>query len=273
MTVPTTGLPAHDVATSTSGPQRESTARQPGQAAAATATTDWESHATFDLFDLGRRAASAREARFGQRASFVRARQLLSTGAWRGPRDASESYVEAVDLATLGGFDVAATAGARLLVGAGELAAHQGARALGARSLWRLPYRSGESFVARAARLEELKSLCREGLALWGVMPTPEGEAEGLDTLRLVATLRLELPEIAHVVVDVAALGPRLAQMALGFGGDELWAPIVSERALRLGGNANNPSMTRKEAAILIRGAGLVPCERTPIETYHEEKE
>ena len=42
----------------------------------------------------------------------------------------------------------------------------------------------------------------------------------------------------------------------------ELFAPIVSERALRLGDNARNPAMTRKEAAILIRGAGLTPCER-----------
>jgi hypothetical protein len=50
--------------------------------------------------------------------------------------------------------------------------------------------------------------------------------------------------------------------MALGFGADELRAPIVSERALRLGDNARNPAMTRKEAAILIRGAGLTPCER-----------
>jgi cyclic dehypoxanthinyl futalosine synthase len=91
--------------------------------------------------------------------------------------------------------------------------------------------------------------------------------------LQLIATLRLERPEIPHVVLDVAALGPRLAQMALGFGGDELWAPIVSERALRLGGNAHNPSMTRKEAAILIRGAGLVPCERSGPETYREEQE
>ena len=90
-------------------------------------------------------------------------------------------------------------------------------------------------------------------------MPTPEdGEPEGLDTLHLVATCRLALPAMPHVIADVPALGPRLAQMALGFGADELFGPIVSERALRLGDNARNPAMTRKEAAILIRGAGLV---------------
>ena len=50
---------------------------------------------------------------------------------------------------------------------------------------------------------------------------------------------------------------------------EEAWAklraPIVSERALRLGDNARNPAMTRKEAAILIRGAGLTPCERLAV--------
>ncbi|HEY5089530.1 MAG TPA: hypothetical protein VIK30_06155, partial [Polyangia bacterium] len=50
--------------------------------------------------------------------------------------------------------------------------------------------------------------------------------------------------------------------VAFGFGADELYAPIVAERALRLGANANNPALTRKEAATLIRGAGLTACER-----------
>ena len=108
-------------------------------------------------------------------------------------------------------------------------------------------------------------------MAFYDLLPTPLGEPQGLDTLHLVATLRLELPEIAHVALDVAALGPRLAQMALGFGANELWAPIVSERALRLGANAKNPSMTRKEAIVLIRGAGLAARERTGPETYSEE--
>ncbi len=232
-----------------------------------------ESHATFDLFDLGRRAANARDTRLGARASFVRAKQLLSTGAWRGPRDASETFVEAADLAALGGggFATAAGAGVKLLVGAGDLEPHRAAHASQGRSLWRFPFRSGDSPRDRRDRLAQFRELLRAAITLWGIMPTPEGEPEGLDTLRLVATLRLEIPEIPHVVLDVASLGPRLAQMALGFGGDELWAPIVSERALRLGGNANNPAMTRKEAAILIRGAGLIACERMAPETYSEE--
>jgi hypothetical protein len=227
--------------------------------------------ASLDLFELGRRATAARDARLGARASFVRSRQLLATGAWRGPRDARESYVEVTDLSALGSFAAARDAGVNLLVGGGDAAPHAAAQASQARSLWRLPFRAGATLAERQKAVDDLRRILGAGLAIWGVMPTPEGEPQGLDALHLVATLRLELPEIPHVVLDVAALGPRLAQMALGFGADELWAPIVSERALRLGGNANNPAMTRKEAAVLIRGAGLTAFERLGPDEYAEE--
>jgi len=248
-------------------------------ARAGTSSVSEPTGATIDLFELGRRASAARDQRWqGRRATFVRSRQLLGTGAWRGPRDATESYVEVADLAALGGGDATAgwraarEAGVDLLVGAGEPSLHHAARETGARTLWRLAFRSGEPGAARRHRLDELRGLLRAGLAPWGVLPTPEGEAEGIDTLHLFATLRLEFPELPHLSLDVAALGPRLAQMALSFGADELWAPIVSERALRLGGNANNPAMTRKEACVLIRGAALAPFERTGPDEFREEQ-
>jgi len=228
------------------------------RAASATAA----SLADLDLHGLARRANAARRAALGERASFVRARHLLATGAWRGPRDAAEAYVEEDDLAALGGWDAARELGVGLLVGGRDAGLHRAAVAGGARSLWRLPFRSGEERAARVARIDALSDEVARGLRLWGVLPTPEGEGEGLDTLHLMATCRLALPAVPHLLADVPALGPRLAQMALGFGADELFGPIVSERALRLGDNARNPAMTRKEAAILIRGAGLTACER-----------
>jgi hypothetical protein len=93
-------------------------------------------------------------------------------------------------------------------------------------------------------------------------MPAPVGEPFGLDTLPLLRALPAGAAARPHVLADVTTLGPRLAQMAFGFGADELYAPIVAERALRLGANANNPALTRKEAVTLLRGAGLLPCER-----------
>jgi hypothetical protein len=129
------------------------------------------------------------------------------------------------------------------------------------------PFKHGES---DGERLERLAALSRVTPAPWGVMPAPVGEPFGLDTLRCFALCRLALPGVPHVLADVSALGPRLAQMAFGFGADEIYAPIVAERALRLGANAHNPALTRKEAVTLIRGAGLVPCERLADGTLQE---
>jgi hypothetical protein len=209
-----------------------------------------------DLFSLGRRANALRDAALGRRGTFARARRLLATGAWRGPRDASISYVEATDLAALGGWAAARDAGATTLVGADVAALKLGT---GARLVARVPFRGGEGEQTRVARLH---ALAGAGLSLWGVIPTPEGEPYGLDTIRFTALCRLELPAAAHVVAEVETLGPRLAQMCFGFGADDLFAQIMSERALRLGDNANNPVLTRKEAVTLIRGAGLVATER-----------
>ena len=211
-----------------------------------------------DLFSLGRSADAARDAALGRRGTFTRARRLLPTGSWRGPRDATVSYVEAADLAALGGWAAARDAGAAVLVGA-DLATAQEAAAAGARVVARLPFRSGE---AEADRHGRLRALAGAALPVWGVIPTPDREPYGLDTLRFTALCRLELPGVAHVVADVEALGPRLAQMCLGFGADELLAQVMSERALRLGDNANTTVLTRKEVVTLIRGAGLVPAER-----------
>lgn len=211
-----------------------------------------------DLFTLGRQAAARAREASGGRGVFARSRQLLATGAWRGPRDAADAYVEDEDLPALGGLGVALEAGVRTLV-AGQPAALRDPGGL--RGLLRLRFRAGESEAERLGRLEDLAALLRGGLAADGVLPTPEGEPLGLDTLRFVALCRLHLP-VPHVAVDFARLGHRLAQMALGFGADELFGPIVSERALRLGDNAGNPAMTRKEAATLIRGAGWQPFER-----------
>jgi hypothetical protein len=224
-----------------------------------------------DLFALGRQASAARDARLGRRGSFVRARQLLSSGGWRGPRDAAESYVDEADLGAIGGFDVARAAGIDLLLaapeGTGGRAAPQEAAEAGVRVVLRLPYRLGESDGERLGRLSAVGAL---PFQVWGVLPAPIGEPYGLDTLRFYALCRLSLPRVAHLLADVGALGPRLAQMVFGFGADEIFAPIVAERALRLGANAHNPALTRKEAATLIRGAGLTACERLSDGTLEE---
>jgi hypothetical protein len=212
-----------------------------------------------DLFALGRQASAARDGGLGRRGTFVRGRQLLASGGWRGPRDAAESTVDDADVVAVGGLPALRAAGIDLLVAAADSPHARSAAEAGLRLLLRVPYRVGEG---DRERLDRLAAIERAAFGVWGVMPAPLGEPYGLDTLRFFALCRLALPRVAHLLADVGALGPRLAQMAFGFGADELHAPIVAERALRLGANAHNPSLTRKEAATLIRGAGLAPCER-----------
>ena len=227
--------------------------------------------ATLDLFALGRQASAARDARLGRRGTFVRARQLLATGGWRGPRDAAESIIDEADLSTIlstiGGLPAVRAAGVELLVAGADSPQARAAAEAGLRVLLRVPYRLGED---DGERLDRLAAIEQAAFDVWGVMPSPVGESYGLDTLRFFALCRLALPRVPHLLADVGALGPRLAQMAFGFGADELFAPIVAERALRLGANAHNPALTRKEAATLIRGAGLGPCERFSDGTIEE---
>jgi hypothetical protein len=215
--------------------------------------------ATLDLFTLGRRAVAARDALHGRRGFFVRTRQLTGTGDWAGPRDAAEAFIEEADVTGVRALVTARAAGVGTLLSGGDFELARAAVAAGLRVIWRFPFQNGENDADRLTRLADLARIL-PGLA--AVMPWPEGEPYGLDTLRLFALCRLALPAVPHVLADVTRLGPRLAQMTFGFGASELFGPIVAERALRLGDNANNPALTRKEAATLLRGAGLIPHER-----------
>ncbi|MGC9984081.1 MAG: hypothetical protein ABSF35_10645 [Polyangia bacterium] len=132
----------------------------------------------------------------------------------------------------------------------------------GLRGLLRLAVPAEESAPQQERRLAALAEQVRDGLVLDGVVPTPEDDCLGLATLLFVARCRLALVGVPHVLVDLDRLGPKLGQLALGFGADEICGPIVEERPLRLGENAGNRAITRAEAAQLLRGAGLRAFER-----------
>lgn len=72
-----------------------------------------------------------------------------------------------------------------------------------------------------------------------------DGQTTGEADLRLIATARLRLPHVEHIVADAARLSPYVAQVALRFGADQLVAP----------------GYPKKEIERLIREAGLQPFE------------
>ena len=82
-----------------------------------------------------------------------------------------------------------------------------------------------------------------DGVEIVGVLPSPPPQSLGLAPLVFFAECRLALGNTpVTVFADFEAMGHRSAQMALAFGANALFGPIVAERALRLGDNANNPS-------------------------------
>lgn len=95
------------------------------------------------------------------------------------------------------------------------------------------------------------------------IVPTPVGEAQGLDTIQFFAACRIACPA-AHIVADLELLGHKLGQLCLSFGADAILGSIVDQRELRLGPRAGSNELTRDEAAQLLRASGFEPCAGLP---------
>jgi hypothetical protein len=216
-----------------------------------------------DLFDMGRDALAAARAAFAGRAFFVSARRLQPDGSWLGPGEAPLAMVDEDALAGLGGLSAVRQRGANtVLCTLAGAVAHEACER-GMRPLVRIPFAAGESIDARSARLVQLGELAHRVPGIDGVLPSPVGEAQGLDTLQFFAACRMTCPAM-HVLVDLELLGHKLGQLCLSFGADEIFGSIVGQRALRLGAHASSTAITRDEAALLLRASGFTPCERLP---------
>jgi len=214
-----------------------------------------------DLHARGRAAMLATKAGQAGQGYFEGARWLRPGQRLEGPEGAECVAVEEADLPALGGLSVAREHPVHLVIlsPASPLAAE--VVASGLRGFLRVPYSAGESPANRAQAIASAQALLAAHPGIEGVMPTPVGEAMGLDTLDMFAACRAAFPA-AHVVVDLALLGFKLGQLCLAFGADELFGPIGAARALRLGENAGSPVITVKEAADLVAAAGLSPRRR-----------
>ena len=90
------------------------------------------------------------------------------------------------------------------------------------------------------------------------------------EVLRRVACERIVGPRAARVRVDWASTGIELAQVALGFGANELAGPVLSRRGLPIlsdstqkvkgAGLVSSQLLKKKELSVLVRMAGRVPA-------------
>jgi hypothetical protein len=218
------------------------------------------SDASADLFALGRAASEQARRTHDGRGWIACWRRLRPDGTWQGMASAACAWVEERDLEAVGGMAGARSLGANALVGT-SLPLLARAQSQGMRGILRWPALD-ESPEEQLRRLKQLNEQMRAGLPVDGVAPEPGEDTLGIATLILVAHCRLFLSPGMHVMVDLERLGPKLGQLCLGFGADELFGPIVSERPVRLGDHAGSREITRHEAAQLLRGAGLRPFER-----------
>jgi aminodeoxyfutalosine synthase len=90
----------------------------------------------------------------------------------------------------------------------------------------------------------------------------------GLMDLRVMAISRLMLDNFAHVKAYWVMLGIKTAQVALGFGADDLDGTVVHEKIYHEAGSDSPQEMTVKQIRRLIEEAGRVPVERDTL--YNE---
>ncbi len=88
------------------------------------------------------------------------------------------------------------------------------------------------------------------------------GATSGLDDLRVIAVSRLLLDNLDHIKAYWVMLSPKLAQVALNFGADDLDGTIVEERITHEAGATTAKGMTEAEMRGMVQSAGLEPVRR-----------
>jgi len=92
----------------------------------------------------------------------------------------------------------------------------------------------------------------------WSHLPGPSA----LDELREIAVGRLMLDNIAHVKAYWIMLSIEVAQLALGYGADDVDGTVVEEHIYHDAGAKTPQEVQRAELVSWIRDAGRIPVER-----------
>jgi aminodeoxyfutalosine synthase len=89
-----------------------------------------------------------------------------------------------------------------------------------------------------------------------------EYHTTGTEDLRQIATSRLVLDNIDHIKAYWIMLSPKLAQVALGLGADDIDGTVVEETIYHMAGAQSEQHLSRSELERIVREAGFVPVER-----------
>jgi aminodeoxyfutalosine synthase len=157
--------------------------------------------------------------------------------------------------------------------------AHQ----LGLRSNCTMLYGHIENEEDRADHLVRLRELQDETHGFVTFIPLafhPDNTAlhhisktTGFDDIKNIAVARLMLDNIPHIKAYWVMMTPRIAQIALRFGADDIDGTIVEERIYHDAGATTSQNLRRGELLQLIRRAGRVPVERDTLYRAVERSE
>ena len=145
------------------------------------------------------------------------------------------------------------------------------AHGLGIKSNATMLYGHAESHSHRVEHLMRLRSLQDATGGFQAFIPlayhphnTELGgvAGSGLDDLRTIAVSRLVLDNFRHIKAYWVMLGPKLSQLALLWGADDLDGTILDERITAAAGGTSGAGITADTLINLIKRAGRKPVER-----------
>ncbi len=93
----------------------------------------------------------------------------------------------------------------------------------------------------------------------------------GYEDLKILAIARLLLDNFAHIKAFWIMIGPKLAQVSLAFGVDDIDGTIVEEKITHAAGADTEQSLTKQQLVSMIKAAGRVPAERDTMYRILEE--
>ncbi len=143
------------------------------------------------------------------------------------------------------------------------------AHALGMRTTATMMFGHVETLPERIEHLERIRALQDEtdgftAFICWAFQPenTPLGGTAigGLEYLRMLAVSRLYLDNFANLQASWVTMGPKVGQLALLFGANDMGGTMLEENVVAAAGTSY--SLTEAELRRLITSAGFTPVKR-----------
>ena len=152
------------------------------------------------------------------------------------------------------------------------LEVHRTAHRLGLRSNCTMLYGTVETLEERVDHMLRLRALQAETGGFQTFIPLsyhPEGNdlgklpaPTGVDDLRTYAVARLMLDNIEHIKAYWVMLGVKTAQIALGFGADDIDGTVVEEKIYHDAGATTEEHLDKFDLLRYIKAVGKTPVER-----------